>query len=380
MNGSISCLGLVLLAGCAVTPPGPHPAAAGVRYQLRNPLEEPRQELVELIVPSSLRNGHLAAIDERSGQTLALQYPAAADRTDRALVQVRLEPRAQRTIRLRAATATAPPPTIAYGRHVPERKDDFAWENDRIAFRVYGPALAADGEISSGIDVWAKRVRTPVIDRWYATGDYHADHGEGLDFYKVGPSRGCGGIALRDGDAFVTSGNYVHWRRLAAGPLRVVFELDYAPWGPVGARVAETKRISLDAGSNFSRIETRFRPQPAQPLQPALPMAIGVQRASADSATHDARGHWANVWSAPQGSAGSIGCAVVLPASVAARVQDRDGHLWLTTELSAAEPLIYYAGAAWSGGQDFPTAAGWNAEVAAFARRLAAPIQISDER
>ena len=40
-----------------------------------------------------------------------------------------------------------------FGRHVPERKDDFAWENDRIAFRMYGPALEADGEISSGIDV-----------------------------------------------------------------------------------------------------------------------------------------------------------------------------------------------------------------------------------
>ena len=28
-----------------------------------------------------------------------------------------------------------------YGRHVPERKDDFAWENEYAAFRMYGPAL-----------------------------------------------------------------------------------------------------------------------------------------------------------------------------------------------------------------------------------------------
>ena len=32
-------------------------------------------------------------------------------------------------------------PTRAYGRYVPERLDDYAWENDRIAFRAYGPAL-----------------------------------------------------------------------------------------------------------------------------------------------------------------------------------------------------------------------------------------------
>ncbi|MGH8080940.1 MAG: DUF4861 family protein, partial [Lysobacter sp.] len=287
------CLSLAWLSACAMAPRSSEPQAASPRYLLRNPLEETRRDVVELIVPASLRNGALAAIDERSGEPLALQYPAATDRNDRALVQVRLEPHQQRTIRLQAVSTPAQTRTIAYGRYVPERKDDFAWENDRIAFRVYGPALAADGEISSGIDVWAKRVRTPVIDRWYATGDYHADHGEGLDFYKVGPSRGCGGIALRDGNAFVASGNYVQWRRLAAGPLRVVFELDYAAWGPTGAQVIETKRISLDAGSNFSRIETRLTPQSAQT---ALPVAIGIQRAAADNATQGANGHWANVW------------------------------------------------------------------------------------
>lgn len=28
-----------------------------------------------------------------------------------------------------------------YGRFVPERYDDFAWENDKIAFRMYGKSL-----------------------------------------------------------------------------------------------------------------------------------------------------------------------------------------------------------------------------------------------
>ncbi|MGO1070372.1 DUF4861 family protein [Lysobacter sp. CA199] len=377
MQRAVWCLWPALLVGCALTPHGPASEASGLRYPLRNPLEETRQEVIELIVPPGLRNQPLTAIDERTGETLALQYPAASDRIDRALVQVRLDPHAQRIVRLRAASAPAPVPTLAYGRHVPERKDDFAWENDRIAFRVYGPALAADGEVSSGVDVWAKRVRTPVIDRWYAGGDYHADHGQGLDFYKVGPSRGCGGIALRDGDGFVASGNYLRWRRLAAGPLRVVFELDYASWGPVGAQVVETKRISLDAGSNFSRIETRLTPQSAPTM---LPVAIGVQRAAADRVAYDADGHWASVWSAPLAGSGSIGCAVVLPAQTAATIADRDGHLWLSTAQAAAEPLIYYAGAAWSQGLDFRDADAWNAEVEAFARRLTAPIQIGDER
>ena len=46
--------------------------------------------------------------------------------------------------------------------------------------------------------------------------------------------------------------------RLANGPVRVAFELDYEPWGPPQARVSETKRISLDLGQNLSRVEARF--------------------------------------------------------------------------------------------------------------------------
>jgi len=56
-------------------------------------------------------------------------------------------------------------------RFVPERIDDFAWENDRVAFRTYGPkcqqmfeAGTPGGLISSGIDCWLKRVEYPSYD------------------------------------------------------------------------------------------------------------------------------------------------------------------------------------------------------------------------
>ena len=83
-----------------------------------------------------------------------------------------------------------------FGRYVPERKDDFAWENDKIAFRMYGKALEATNENAFGIDVWAKRTDKMVLDKWYKTGDYHADHGDGLDYYSVGFTLGAGDIAL----------------------------------------------------------------------------------------------------------------------------------------------------------------------------------------
>jgi unsaturated rhamnogalacturonyl hydrolase len=54
--------------------------------------------------------------------------------------------------------------------------DDFAWESDRIAHRTYGPAIMHvpnEHLISSGVDVWVKKVRTPVVDTWYKRGEYH---------------------------------------------------------------------------------------------------------------------------------------------------------------------------------------------------------------
>jgi len=99
---------------------------------------------------------------------------------------------------------------LVFGREAPERKDDFAWENQMVAYRVYGPALEAAGEITSGIDVWSKRLPAFVIDSFYkrdAEGarthnpalSYHKDDGVGLDSYQVGPTRGCGGTAVVSG-------------------------------------------------------------------------------------------------------------------------------------------------------------------------------------
>lgn len=47
------------------------------------------------------------------------------------------------------------------------RKDDIAWENDRCAYRVYGPALQKTGERSFGTDIWVKNTPdTVVYDRY----------------------------------------------------------------------------------------------------------------------------------------------------------------------------------------------------------------------
>ena len=96
------------------------------------------------------------------------------------------------------SSADADYSVLCYGRHAPERQDDFTWENDKVAFRMYGPECGKAGGVLSGIDIWSKQVDYPIIDLWYerndAGEDYHTDRGEGADFYKVGRTLGAGGL------------------------------------------------------------------------------------------------------------------------------------------------------------------------------------------
>ena len=107
-----------------------------------------------------------------------------------------------------------------YSRFVPERTDDYAWENDRVAFRTYGPVAQKmiedsipGGTLSSGMDAWLKRVDYPIINKWYkkeleTDGSYHEDDGEGLDNFHVGTSRGVGGIAVKVDTTYQFSRNF----------------------------------------------------------------------------------------------------------------------------------------------------------------------------
>lgn len=278
-----------------------------------------------------------------------------------------------------------PFPPRVFARYVPERFDDFAWENDRLGHRIYGPGLdspAAGGTrmISSGVDVWCKRVRYPIVDRWYLKGHYHEDSGEGLDMYNVGASRGCGGTGVWVGGKLHVSGNWVTWKVLANGPIRAVFELTYAPWdaGP-GIKVAETKRFTVDAGHNLDMIESTFAIESAGEVT----VGIGLNKRSADKGqdpkvnlTQDEANHALVQWEA-QKTNGSIGEAIVVaPGDFRGYAEDTLNHLILARAV-AGQPLRYWAGAGWTLSGDFASEADWKAYVAEFARRLQSPIKIA---
>lgn len=264
----------------------------------------------------------------------------------------------------------------AYGRFVRERFDDFAWENDRIAHRTYGKALETwKGEplTSSSIDVWSKRVPYMVIDGWYMVDNYHEDTGEGCDDYSAGDTRGCGGTGLWADNRLWVSGNFVNSRLLAAGPIRVMFELDYEPFDVAGKKVAETKRVSLDAGSQLDHYQSFFK---AQEAGTTLAPAAGLKRVGREQKTFNAEHGWLGIWEPMEKGMGMLGVALVVdPKSIVRQEQERKDNLVLIKP-AADNSISYWSGFAWDGAGHITTAEAWQKYLDEFAQGMESPIEV----
>ena len=228
----------------------------------------------------------------------------------------------------------------AYGRFVRERFDDFCWENDRIAHRMYGKALETwvrEPLTSSTVDIWSKRTPRMVINDWYMVDNYHADTGEGADFYSAGPSRGCGGNGLWAADRLWVSKNFVNSRVLANGPIRVMFELTYEPFDVNGMMVSEVKRISLDAGQNLDHFRSTYKPD--KPVD--LTMGIGLKKVSGERKDFNAERGWLVKWERMEKNAGNQGLAVIVdPKLFVKQTEDQRNLLMLAQGAAGQHRLL----------------------------------------
>jgi Domain of unknown function (DUF4861) len=293
---------------------------------------------------------------------------------------------AEQTIQLKfflSDSATLRKPLV-FGRAVPERKDDFAWENDKVAYRVYGPALQATGEISSGIDVWSKRVSDLIINDWYAKDvegqrtknpalTYHKDSGQGLDSYDVGLTRGCGGTAIESGGKFFVSKNYTNAEVLANGPIRFQFRLHYAAWPAGGVHVSEEKIITLDAGTHMNRIQSTFSFEGVTTVHAGIGLATHARAETSENPEAGILSVWESL---ADSSAGMDGTGIVLPAGVTATVTRADGNIYFVLDAKRDVSIVYYAGAGWSK-SDISDQAAWQKYLHDFSMDLQRPLHMS---
>ncbi len=351
-----------------------------------------------------------AVMDCLSSRILTLQADASnpIQEDNKLLFQVDLAPGETRTFYILDASALAatPPPIVkTFARYVPERFDDFAWESDRIAHRAYGLALITapvGATTSSGPDVWIKKNRELTVDSMYRTGHYHEDNGEFMDDYRVGKSRGCGGLGIWDGTKLYTSSNYRNWKLITTGPIRSEFELTYDAWDAGNGRmISEIKCFSIDAGSWLTKVTSTISSEDKSPL------TIGVGLAERACPTnreefiaHDLTEGWMTYWQSEDVPKGTTAVAILLPKnSVKEFTNDNpampdsvkhanvpqpthEGYPAIRNQLAIAQaevgkPFEYYFGASWDRSGDFTNHLQWENYLKNFAARRDQPLQVT---
>lgn len=271
-------------------------------------------------------------------------------------------------------------PVLAYSRHVPERMDDYAYENNLVAGRIYGPAL--EFPRTYGSDVWVKCTDRLVIDDWFAKGDYHHNYGEGMDCYKVGGTLGGGALApYADCGDFVIGDNWASFKHICDGPVRTKAAFTYDAVEVNGLKYSAYREIELDANSHFVKSVTTFSPvgHDADSLNVALGAVTHDVISRANGQNWIAFTEKASDSSQPDVD-GNISIALVydpaeLADNVIVGVGDVAGHAAILTHEAAGKPITVWTGSGWSqGGVWSPQE--WEKMVSGFASSKADPLII----
>ena len=387
-------------------------AGKTVTITVTNDENEQRQELVEIdlkTIVDKLALGEDDAFVVRNAFGQQVDYQVTYD--GKLLIDVSVRPcgKAQFTV---SKGVPEPMKTWVKGKMYPTRKDDIAWENDRGAYRVYGPALQRTGAKSFGTDVWTKNTPEIVVEDRY-TADYdgnilkniyhkkgqgdkwrdedlhtsfHLDHGNGLDCYSVGSTLGCGTPALMDGNTLIYPYCYKEYEILDNGPLRFTVALTYHPAKvKKDENVVEHRIMSLDKGSNFNKITVWY-----EGLTKPCDFASGVVIHSEDKESVVLGSnyvHYADPTDNPAKHNFQVYVAALFPyGDVKTKMLKYDtpnkgieGHaLGILKKLENNQKYTYYAGSAWSKA-DVRTQREWQVRIDSFLNAIAMPLEVTIE-
>ena len=262
-----------------------------------------------------------------------------------------------------------------FARFVPERSDDFAWENDLAAYRMYGPALAYANP-SNGVDLWLKRTDELIVNEFYRLREedgmsYHVDHGKGLDCYKVAHTLGAGGIAPYTSKAWV-SDYFNSYSEDITTPFYSEFTLVYDTIKVDGKYYKQTITIRTEAGSVLNKAVVKYEGED-MPMQLAAGIILhdgsGVQVkdgniiAYAEDATSDK--------GIPSGR-NYVG--VYVPG--AKQITTDEEHLLIIADYKVGNEFTYYFGGGWNKWK-FPEDKDWFDAVARFEKLKESPLAVS---
>lgn len=354
------------------------PGIAQKYIQVENKTDENRSELIA--IPFAKFSKHFGVdtiftIQDRISQTNYVHQLEKMGNpwVKNVLVQVDVPAKSKITLVVKKEKSPNYPSKV-FARYVPERFDDFAWENDVVAFRVYGKALEGRRDDAQGMDYWAKRTSDLIINKWYAHNDYHRDHGDGLDYYSVGQTLGAGYLAMYFEDSIQYSKHYRNYQILDSGPLRTTFKLTYEAQDFSENTVVMEKIISLDAGQQFNKIVVNLHNTHAR----KTPVVVGLARRGESNPAYDfdkTDGYLA-YWEPDVQDFGRTGTAVILPGSKINLITKDPKQFLVSTMVKNGKPLLYYAGAAWNKAEKITSAEDWEDHVEDYTEAIKNPLKV----
>ncbi|SKB71465.1 protein of unknown function [Sphingobacterium nematocida] len=289
------------------------------------------------------------------------------------LIQVDIAPKSSLKLVIKNEKPTVIQPKT-YARYVPERFDDFAWENDVVAFRLYGKALEGRGDDAQGMDYWSKRTKELIIDKWYKSEDYHQDHGDGLDYYSVGQTLGVGDMALFLGNQIQYTKHYRAYQILDNGPLRTTFKLSFETQNFDGQQITFSKTISLDAGQNFNKITIDLANNTAK----NTPIVLGLAKRNETNPKYefDQENNTLIYWEPTIKNFGQTGTALIVPKRKVNFLPNDTKQFLLKTVVKNHTSLTYYNGAAWNRAGKITSFDDWEDFVEDYSESLQTPLKV----
>ncbi|MBQ7414690.1 MAG: DUF4861 family protein [Prevotella sp.] len=396
-------LWVLLSAGCLMT------AQAQQKLVVSNPTDMQRHEVIE-VSDVSVVDSQLIIRD-----AFGIQQPWQRTHDGKVLLYVSVRPHGEAVYTLEKADgrwqmAGGVMTPRVFGKYYPERADDISFENDRIGFRIYGPATQRRGEKAFGYDLWVKHSSELLVDSLYrlefslhpeiaelrkqgrlreadsltTVTSYHLDHGAGMDGYGVGPTLGCGTPALMVDGSLCFPWCYEHYEILDNGPLRFTVRLDFGEKDVHGQKIREHRLLTLDRGSNFCQMTVWY-----DGIRKPVSLAAGFAVRTADT-TSVVLGknyiHYADPTVDPQRHNSQIYVAAIFPEGVDETcklmfdqpIGANAGHALGVVRDYVGQPYTYYAGMGWSD-FDVRSQEEWNCRVSYFMRALSAPLHIRKE-
>lgn len=290
------------------------------------------------------------------------------------------------------------PKTVCKGRVYPERNDDLSWENDLVAFRVYGPATQRNGERSFGYDLFFKYPGELVLDTLYGAQcssanwakvhelsktskaaakefensfTYHIDHGKGMDCFAVGPTLGAGVAALVENDSIVFPWCYRKVEILENGPEVFRARLTFHPVTIGKDTVVEEREISLCKGSHLNKCTVRYNG-----LTVDHKIVFGFPRRDKSAYYADDKKQFFTYSSPTQGEGNGLArLAIVRPEGID-EITEMENHIVGTATYHPGSDFTYYWGFDWDKVSDM-TDSQWIDYLKAFA---ISPISAADNK